>query len=254
MPSIFHDPVIQLALAVQQRSRTKFANAPNDLVRDALFALTHDAICVHRAIGTLVDAGWSGPGAALLRALIDLNVSTLAVVNSEKPRMAAFRYLYSGLRRCSRNASFSSAQRRPVFAQIRKRIETLPAELKGEALAVIRERDRPYWFSEEFRSPTDVLEKFGAPGMVWAYLQVSAAAHGSMMGLRLFRDEPDRIDINPQPVGAKAIALDLSSCRFLTSLLELRDACEKLGMAAEIRAIVEPIRQAGLKLEGGPAA
>ena len=239
--------MIQLAVAVQGRSQSKFAQAPNDLVRDALFALTHDAVCVHRAIGTLVDAGWSGPGAALLRALIDLNVSTLAVVNSVNPRMAAFRYLYSGLRRHSRDQSFSSTQRKLIFAQIRKRIHMLPAELRGEALSVIRERDRPYWFSEEFKSPTDVLDRFGAPGMVWAYLQVSAAAHGSMIGLRSFRDDPDRIDINPQPFGPKALALDISSCRFLTSLLELRDAYERLGMAAQIRATVEPIREAGLK-------
>lgn len=68
-----------------------------------------------------------------------------------------------------------------------------------------------------------------------------------MMGLRLFRDHPDRIDINPYPVGPKALALDFSSCRFATSLLELRDAYEHLDMAAEIAAVVEPIREAGLR-------
>ena len=254
MPSKFHEPAIELAVSLQERSRAKYEQAPNDLVRDALFVLTHDAVCVHRAIGRLVDAGWSGPGAALLRALIDLNVSTLAIVNSANPRMAAFRYMYSGFRRHSRDQSLTSQQRKTIFGQIRQRMRMLPRKFKAEAMAVVRERDRAYWFSEEFQSPTDVLERFGAPGVKWAYLQVSAAAHGSMMGLRLFRDEPDRIDINPYPVGAKALSLDISSCRFLTSLLELRDAYEQLGMAAEITALVKEIRKAGLQLATIPAA
>jgi hypothetical protein len=240
--------MIELALRVQERSGKKYATAPNDLVRDALFVLTHDSICVHRAIGTVVDAGWSGPGAALLRALVDLNVSTLAIVNSANPPMAAFRYMHSGLRRHARDQLFTAQQRKAIFSRIRKRIALLRPELKTEALAVVRERDRPYWFAEEFQSPTVVLDRFGVPGMKWAYLQISAAAHGSMIGLRLFRDEPDRIDINPYPVGPKALALDVSSCRFLAGVLELRDAHERLGMAAEIAELVRPIRDAGMQL------
>ena len=176
MPSKFHDPVIRLSVKLQERSTAKYDRAPNDLVRDALFVLTHDALCVHRAIGSVVDGGWSGPGAALLRALIDLNVSTLAIVNSGNPGMAAFRYMYSGFRRHARDPSFTAEQRKSIFSQIRKRIGMLPPELKAEALSVVRERDRAYWFSEEFQSPTAVLDQFGAPGMKWAYLQVSAAA------------------------------------------------------------------------------
>jgi hypothetical protein len=175
-------------------------------------------------------------------------VSTLAIVNSVSPRMAAFRYMYSGFRRLSRDQDVSSRQRKVIFDQIRKRIEQLPAELKGDAMAVVRERDRRYWFSEEFVSPTAVLEEYGAKDMAWAYLQVSAAAHGSMMGLRLFRDEPDRIDINPYPRGRKAMSLDLASCRFLLSMLELRDAYERLGWSHQIRALIEPLRAAGLTL------
>lgn len=67
MPSIFHKPIIELAVELQGRSKLKFDDQPNDLVRDALFVLCHDAVTVHRACGALVDAGWPAPGAALLR-------------------------------------------------------------------------------------------------------------------------------------------------------------------------------------------
>lgn len=246
MPSVFHERATDLAVHAQILSTTLYAKAENNLVRDALFIICHDAVCTHRAIGTLVDFGWSGPGAAVLRALLDLVISTAAIVNSSDPKMAAFRYMYSGFRRHSRDPSFSAQQRKAMFSQIRHRISLLPNELKSRALAVVKERDRPYWFSEEFRSPTEILEKHGSPGMVWAYLQLSAAAHGTMMGLRLFRDDPDRIDVNPIPPGPKSYSLDLSSSRFLISVVDLRNLYEHLGMDSAIKAFNNDLRAAAL--------
>ncbi len=44
-----------------------YSGANNDTIRDALFVLSHEALCVHRAIGELVKAGWYSPAAALAR-------------------------------------------------------------------------------------------------------------------------------------------------------------------------------------------
>lgn len=234
MPSIFHLPGIELAVELQKRSKEKFDAAPNDLVRDALFVLTHDGTCVHQAVGCLADAGWPGPGAALLRTLMDINISGLAIANSALPPMAAFRYFYSGFRRYARDQSFSAPVRRHMFHQIRQRIGRLPADLHAQALQVIKEKDRPYWYGEEFPSPSALIERFGRPDSRWLYAQLSGAAHGSFMSLRLFREHPDRIDINAESPGLKALSVDLISCQLLAELLYLRDAVEELGMARTI--------------------
>lgn len=41
-----------------------------EVVRGALFSISHGAVIVHRAIGELVENGWSSPGAALARTML----------------------------------------------------------------------------------------------------------------------------------------------------------------------------------------
>ena len=187
MPSIFHDQAIGLTLEVHKASLDKYAEAPNDLLRDAFFVLTHDSICIHRAIGTLVDSGWPAPGAALFRTLMDMNVSALALANSAEPRLAAFRYFYSGLRRHSRDQRLPGDSRRQMFAQIRDRLRQLPEALRKQAVRVVKERDRPYWFAPEWPSPRALIQRFGSEDLAWVHMQVSAAAHGSFFGMRLYK-------------------------------------------------------------------
>lgn len=77
-----------LAIRAQILSKAKYDSSPNDIVRDALFVLSHDAICVHQAIGQLVFTGWSSPAAPLVRTLLDLTVSMLAILNGTTPPLS----------------------------------------------------------------------------------------------------------------------------------------------------------------------
>ena len=253
MPCILHEPAIELVVELQAASRRKYEHAPNSLPRDALFIITHDAVRVHRAIGSLSDAGWAGPGAALLRTLLDLIVSSLAIVNSASPPMAAFRYLYSGFRRHSRDQDLPATARRNMFDQIRIRLRLLPDALRHEAIAVVREKDRPYWFCPEFPSPTAVLKAFAPPGMDWTYLQLSGTAHGTFFGLRLYREEPDLISINPDVVGRRATILDLSSSHLLVQLLRIRNVAEELGLDGQIDAFTQRSNAIAESIRRGPA-
>ncbi len=248
MPSIFHEQAIDIAVNAQRCSAEKYKNAPNDLVRDALFILTHDAVCVHRAVSTLVDAGWSAPAAALFRTLIDMSVSAIALTNSANPRMAAFRYLYSGLRRHSRDQGLPADARRRMFQQIRQRLSQLPPDLHDDAIAVVKDRDRPYWFAPEWSTPAAVIEAFGRDDLRWTYMQASAAAHGTIIGMRLFSDDPDRIDINPRPLGPRGFSLDLASCRWLVEIVRIRDTFEGLDLSTEIDTLVSRISEAVAQL------
>ena len=80
--------------------------------------------------------------------------------------------------------------------------------------------------------------------MAWLYAQLSGAAHGSFMGLRLFREAPDAISINPEAPGRNALSVDLTSCRLVAELLKVRDVVEELAMAVPIDRLIDHVRLA----------
>jgi hypothetical protein len=250
IPSIFHDPVIHLAADMQEHSAKKFAKHPASLSRSAFQTLTMDAVRVHRAVGALVDIGWPGEAAALLRTEIDIAVSCLALNHSAEPEVAAFRYFIAGLRRHHRDQSFSPQSRARFRANIRAYVERLRPELRAKAIQVLKEKDRPYWFSEEFSSPTDILTRFSHAEVLWNYAQLSGAAHGSFVGLRLHRGDPDVISIDPDPQGPRSLSADLLSCRFTLETLTIRDITESLGFGDRIAELVAKIRVAADHLRG----
>jgi hypothetical protein len=244
MPSVFHNPAIELATAAHEQSIVRFRGQPNDIRRDAFFVLSHDAIVVHRAIGSLADAGWSGPGGALLRTLMDMNVSALALAQSAEPSLAAFRFLYSGFRRHWRSQHLDRAARQHMFAQIRQRLDLLPADQRAEAMRAVKDRDRPYWFAPEWPKPSALIDQFGSAELVWVYQQLSAAAHGTFLGSRLYRENPDDMGINPEPRGPRALTLDFSSCRFLVEVVRIRNGVEQLGFDDRISEFMLRLRAA----------
>jgi hypothetical protein len=143
MPTKLHNSTIELAVELQKRSKAKFDTAPDELVCAALFILSRDAVTVHRGVGALADAGRPAPVGALLRTAIDIGISDTAIVSSAQPAMAAFRYFYAGFRRHSRDQHFTSAVRRQMFDQIRKRLASLPSQLRPQAMRVIRGERSP---------------------------------------------------------------------------------------------------------------
>jgi hypothetical protein len=253
MPTVFHNRTIELLVELQKRSKAKFDDAPDDIVRAALFILSHDAATIHRAVGALVDAGWPASAAILLRTLVDIAISAMAIVNSANPPMAAFRYFYGGFRRHARDQNLPSATRRHMFDQIRQRLAILPPDLRKEAVEVVKEKDRPYWFGQEFAAPSVVLERF-APDMIWVYAQLSGVAHGSFMGMRLYREKPDAIDINPEALGKRAFSADLTSSRLLVDLCGLCNEAEALGYGPEIAGLRDEITHAVQELSVIPNA
>lgn len=245
-----HESTIELAVEASLRSAFLYESAPNDapndIVRDAAFVILHDAVIVHRAVATLANAGWSGVAAALARTLLDLTTSLLAVLNSRNPPMAAFTYFYASFRALGRDPAHPPHQRRAARETIRQRIQSLRVEDRPLALAVLKAKDRAYWFGEEWRSPAQIVNKFGGPSMADLYSRLSSAAHGGFFGMRLFRDEPDAISINPQlPPGDKAAGIVLISSRLLVDLVGFRDSVEGLGLTAECAALRRQLEAAG---------
>jgi hypothetical protein len=193
-----HQLATTLADDCQRISHQKFAGESREIVRGGLFSILHDAVIVHRAIGELVVGGWSSPGAALARTMLDLTVSMVAIVQSQNPPLAAFRYFNAGHRQIARDQSFSRKTRQNLRKLIRHQISQLPSEDRPGALQFLKERDRPYWYWEEWQNPSAVISAFASPKIQESYKRFSAAAHGGYLGMRFFRDQPYQHDINPR--------------------------------------------------------
>jgi hypothetical protein len=242
-----HRAALDLAVGAQILSTARYEFSPNDIVRDALFVLSHDAACIHQAIGQLVFTGWSSPAAPLVRTLLDLMVSELAILNGASRPLAAFKYLYSNFRSLSRDMQLPATNRANMRKQVRQRIAQLPPEQRDDALRAYAEKDRAYWFSPEWPSPSAVIAQFGVPGMADFYRQFSAAAHGGFFGLRLFRDQPDRIDINPRrPPSTHALSVAYISAKLLVEIARGRNEYEGLDIGSACSALVKAINATAL--------
>ena len=240
-----HELAIRFAVEAADRSAKKYANALNDIRRDALFALSQDGVITHRAIGSLVESGWSGTTGSLLRTLFDIQIAAMAIVSSQKPRLMAFRYFYSGHRQLSRDHTrFDPPTRRAAREAIRERIKLLPEDDRQDALAFLKEKDRPYFFSEEWKSPSELVDLMAAPDLDRAYRQLSSAAHGGFLGIRLLRDDPDDLGIGPQlPPGEHAAGALLTSSRLLVELTSMRGQAEQLDLDEIASAMRHDIRE-----------
>jgi hypothetical protein len=240
-----HYFAVRLADECQKRSHTKFAAEPKEIVRGALFSILHDAVIVHRAIGELVNRGWSSPGAALARTMLDLTVSMVAIIKSKNPPLAAFRYFNASYRQIARDQVYSSEFRRSVRTLIRDQIDQLQPEDRPAAFQFLKEKDRPYWFWEEWKSPSEVIAAFASPKVQESYKRLSAAAHGGYLGLRVFRDRFDEYYINPRlPLGTQAILVSVSSSRYLIELVSIRSQYEELNLESlctKLRELIERV-------------
>ena len=97
------DQAIEFAVEANELSAAKYEHAPNNIVRDAFYAISQDAVITHRAVGALTRTGWTGASAVLLRTLMDLQISAVAILRSKDKKLAAFRYFYSSFRRLGRD-------------------------------------------------------------------------------------------------------------------------------------------------------
>ena len=227
----FHLLVLDFADEFQRKHYETFKNHPQDIVRNALFNIFHDAIILHRAVGDLVFGGWSSAGAIIVRTMLDLTVSMMAILNSQNPTLSAFKYFNSSFRQLSRDNYYSSEFRRGVRGLVREQIGLLPLEDRTLAFQFLKEKDRAYWFWEEWKNPSEVISKFGSSKLQDAYKGLSSAAHGGFIGLRVYRDRFNDYDINPRlPIGKQAALVTVSSSKYLNELISIRSQYESLGL------------------------
>ncbi len=251
-PSEWHEIALNLSVKCQEQSAEKPKTQPGDIIRSALGIIHHDALIQHRAIKVVVLEGWSSAGIGMVRTSLDLLVSAYAILNSSDLYLSAFRYFFSSHRALSRDQSNDSEFRSWHRKDLADRIAQLPEKDREPAKNFLKEPDRSYWFAPEWPNPSAVLEKHGLPGYDSVYRQISAGAHGGFLGLRVFRDESDEININPRlPVGYKGFAVMIASTRIIFELCRLRIDHENLGLTRECYVLTKQFNAWGRKRGGG---
>lgn len=247
----FHDLATELAWNSQEISIKKFDHESFPIENYAIFNIFHDAMIIHQSIRGLVFNGWSSSGAILVRTLIDLTISLVAIVKSKNPKLAAFRYFNSNHRQMRRDPYYSRKLKQEIKDLIRKQINQLPSKDQKEAFEILKEKDRAYWFWNEWSSPSKILAEFASPQLAWEYQSLSAASHGGFYGLKIFRDKFSDYDITPRlPIGKQGILVSVSSSRKMIELVSIRSHFEDLGLeliCSEFRKNLEKIE--GIKNE-----
>lgn len=242
----FHDLATELAWESQEIAGKKIDHQSFPIENYAIFNIFHDAMIIHQSVRGLVYNGWSSSGAILIRTMIDLTISLVAIVKSKNPKLAAFRYFNSNHRQIMRDPTFSSQLKREIKELIRNQINQLPKQDVSEAYNILKEKDRAYWFWNEWSSPTKVLKEFASPHVLEEYQRLSSAAHGGFYGLKYFRDRFSEYSIAPRlPIGMQATLVSVSSSRKLIELVSIRSSFEDLGLepiCSKLRESIETIQ------------
>ena len=237
----FHHRTLELAVEANLESNKRYETSPKSLVRSAIWALSHDSVCTHQAIFDACRCGWSSSGAVLVRTLMDLTISTVAILSSSNPELAAFKYFFSSYRTVLRDPSYRGEVLDVTRKLCREYLLLLAESDRKEAKRFLHnERKMAYWYSGEFTRPSEVIEKH-LPSLQGAFTLLSAAAHGGFLGTRAFRDDPDFHDVNPRRPKETAELVLMMSSRLLLEQTRLRAESEGLGIKANCLDLAEKL-------------
>ena len=205
--------------------------SPHPLSAGALYALSADLFGMHRATLSLCRDGWAFAAVVVLRSMIDLLMSAAVITETEpEAEYRGFKYVYFFCKAQFLDPGLSIEERTTVRRQINEGIGRLPPAQQQRARDfMFQERLYGYWFCPEFRRPTDVLNELSNPDIRALYDIFSGGSHGGYLGLRVLKDEPDRVNPNPRADPRSQHLALVTSTRFLIETVNLRDSFENGG-------------------------
>lgn len=218
-----HEAALDYAVQVNQRVHEQPENERYRVARGALLVITHDITCLHRATKDLSLKGWAFAAPILLRSMLDGLCSLLAVTQSVSPDLAGFKYFYASAVSTDVDPAFRERTEKETAENVAQHLPMMKPEDQIAAKEFLqRKRPLAYWFQDEFESPIKLLRRFAQEDIVAMYRLFSATSHLGFIGGRLFRDDPNSLDINPRPdFRAMGFAM-VGSSRMLAEAMRLR--------------------------------
>ena len=185
-------------------------------------------LCLHRSVWCLCDGGWAFAAPVLIRTMMDLLISALAVAYRKNDReFMGFKYMYGFQKAGLADPRAPASARGDAQLDIANAMEQMSSDDQARAREFLRTRLGKYWYNPEYKNPSDVLDKTRQTKQLkQLYVGLSSAAHAGFGGLREFRDNPRIIDSAPRnDRAAQNRALGLST-RLLLEFALLRAAVE----------------------------
>jgi hypothetical protein len=239
-----HKAALAYTVAIQ---RVASANADTEtthrVTRAALSSLMHDIACLHQAILPLCATGWACAAPVLLRTMLEGAMSVAVIVNSNRPDVTAFKYFYAKVPDDDMDPAMKPAVEQETQANVGRHLPQMTDEDQTAAKTFLEAPAAGYfWYSDMFRGPTAIIRKYLHADMLKLYRDLSTAAHLGFQGLRIFRDEPDKLDINPRTDPRSQGFAMISSSRILAEATHVREHFEGLdtgGYALVVAKIAE---------------
>jgi hypothetical protein len=167
------------------------------ITNGALYSIATESIALHKVVHSLCCGGWAFATALILRTMLDLYANILVIVNAENndSEFMAFRYTHYFLKANLNNPVLADESR----VQIREEIKQLHEDLQSKAHDyMFKGKLLGYWYSPEYSNTKDILGRFDSSLKSDIYNKLSSASHGGLLGLRLFKDAPDKKSPDPR--------------------------------------------------------
>lgn len=255
----FYNKVIDFAVKTNSASFKKY-NPPsplaerNILARGCLYIIGERAVVLDRSILSLCEDGWASVAPIILRSLLECFTNSIAIVKKESEYMA-FKFYACDLLNSLLDEDFSKEAKDFNMGQVNFQLKRLNPQdqeraekYKSEFLK--RGKLRSYWYRPEYQTIKDIFKACDNKGLEWykVYKDFSMAIHSGFIGLGIFKDKPDKRDINPRK-DLKAIKMALvSSSRLLLEITSVREQFENLNLHSEVKQLTAEL----LKLKKPP--
>lgn len=247
-----HKKVFNFALKVNQESYRKYQppvpeSEKNVLVRGCLYKIGEWIVILHHAILSLCEDGWASVTPILIRSMLDCLVNTIAILNPkyDSEYMTFKFYSHEFLNSMIREEiqSVLDFNKRQV-GEIIKRM--CPKNQKRAKIYVDdflkKKKHGAWWFKPEYESTKEILAQCDEKYDMYFFFQIlSAVTHSSFFGFGLFKDKPDKIDINPRSDPRSTRQSLVFSSRLLLEMSNIRNEFEELGCDSIYESLIKKL-------------
>lgn len=214
------------------------------VAQSAISVLMHDVACLHGAVRDLCLAGWAFAAPILLRSMLEGAMSVAVIANSDRPDVTAFKYFYAHVRNkkdipAGLVAQFEEEVKRSTSMHL---LQMTPEDQEVSKQFMTTEPRGYFWYSDMFKGPTAIIDRYLKPEIRVLYEMLSWGAHLSFYGSATFRDEPFQQSINPRKDPRAAGFALISSSRLLIEATHMREEFEgvdSLGYVRILKLIVD---------------
>jgi hypothetical protein len=229
-----HADALALSVQLQEALAQMKFRGDGRFARGALWSMWADACALHQGVHSLCAGGHALAAPLLLRTLFELYLGTAVIVNSgRRDDFMAFKYMCGFLIDGATDRALPEPKRASARALLKEMIDQLPQEFRNEANDfALGAKRRKYWYNPEFTAPGEIIKRYGRGEIGVLYRLLSGSVHGGFGGMRLYKDEPDRISPEPRRDAAAQNRALLESSRLLVELSAVRarwDAADELA-------------------------